>query len=50
MKYFTCADVNPGCDKVFRGLDDGGIVDRAAEHFANEHSGSDAGQIASHIH
>lgn len=49
MRYFTCADINAGCDKVFRGLDDGGIVERASEHFANEHPGADAGAIAGAI-
>lgn len=37
MKHFTCASVFAGCDKVFRGLDEGGIADRASEHAANEH-------------
>ncbi|MFV0459881.1 MAG: DUF1059 domain-containing protein [Actinomycetales bacterium] len=37
MKYFNCADLVDGCDKVFRGLDAEGIVGRAAEHVANDH-------------
>lgn len=51
MKYFNCADVFAGCDKVFRGLDEGGIVDRASEHAANDHGATDAAdKIAAKIH
>ncbi len=50
MKYFDCADVVPGCDVVFRGLDEGGIVLRAAEHAATAHGLSNVDdQIASAI-
>lgn len=51
MKYFNCADVVAGCDKVFRGLDDDGIVGRAAEHVAKDHGLSDVNdKIAAAIH
>ena len=42
MRYFNCGDVHAGCDKVFRGLDDGGIVERVTEHAVSEH-GATAG-------
>lgn len=49
MKYFTCADLFAGCDKVFRGLDEGGIVERASEHVAAEHGSTDTAAIAAAI-
>ena len=49
MRYFNCGDVHSGCDKVFRGLDDGGIVERVTEHAVAEHGASAGGDLTSAI-
>lgn len=49
MKRFVCADVNPGCEMVFQGLDDSGIIERAMEHSAAAHGGGDEAAIAAKI-
>jgi predicted small metal-binding protein len=40
MKHFDCGSVFAGCDTTFRGLDEGGIADRAAEHAVAAHGAS----------
>lgn len=49
MRYFNCGDVHAGCDKLFRGLDDGGIVDRVTEHAVAEHGASAGADLAAKI-
>ena len=49
MRYFNCGDVHAGCDKVFRGLDDGGIVERVTEHAVNEHGAAAGDGLTSSI-
>jgi len=36
-KELRCADLNPGCDFVARGKDEGEVMQRAAEHARRDH-------------
>lgn len=49
MRYFNCGDVHGGCDKVFRGLDDSGIVERVTEHAVHAHGASAGDSLADSI-
>lgn len=52
MKHFDCGSVFAGCETKFRGLDEGGIADRAAEHAVAAHGASAdevRGQILANI-
>ena len=37
MKRFVCADVHPGCDRVFTGPGDQAVLDRVLAHTAADH-------------